>query len=128
MNQVEPVHVMITPQSWDFSVFENTSGHCFISIKLDYNLIKFSSLSEFTIDIISQMVRFCFDNNQHSMRFHDLIGCPVVFAGTRYSDSIKSGFVSPPQLVVFELRPICYCSLLTCNLRSRPMSSAASAT
>ena len=25
------------------------------------------------LDIISQMVRFCFDNSQHSMRFQDLI-------------------------------------------------------
>ena len=52
--KVEPVHVTTARKSWYFSV---TSRHCFISIKLD---------------IISKMVRFCFDNNQHSMRFPGL--------------------------------------------------------
>ena len=66
VNQVEPVHVMTARESWYFPFLK--SRHCFISIKLD---------------IISQIVRFCFDNNQHSMRFHHLIRCPVVFAGTR---------------------------------------------
>ena len=53
-----------------FPFFENTSRHSLMSIKLD---------------IISQVVRSCFANNQHSMRFQDLIRCPVVFAGTQYS-------------------------------------------
>ena len=57
--------------------------------------------------IISQMVRFCFNNNQHSMRFQHMIRCPVVFTGTRYSfqlpgldsDSIKSGFASALEII-----------------------------